>query len=165
VDLSSLADLVKDNVLVQWIMVVAVILTVGTNTATKLKGPFGSLARAFQRVGERRVNREAEERRKARQQLLARAAEGRAFADEEITSLKAQLEEAYDERDALARVIRQHMGWDYDRVRQLISEGVPPQEIPTPPPLRVPFLAERTDTREVRRQAPDDDTQLMESLT
>jgi hypothetical protein len=29
----------------------------------------------------------------------------------------------------------------------------------------VPFLAERTDTREVRRQAPDDDTQFLESLT
>jgi hypothetical protein len=145
-DPSSLIDLVKDNVIVQWCLIVAVILTIGTNTATKLKGPVGAAARWFQRLGERRVNREVEERRRARQQLLKQAAEGRAFADQEITSLNEQLDAALDERDALARLIREHMGWDHDRIRELITFGVRPGDIPTPPPLRVIRRAPRTDT-------------------
>jgi hypothetical protein len=148
VDLSTLLDPVKDNIVVQWCLIAAVLLTVGTNTATKLKGPIGGLARAAQKLGQRRVNREAAERRKARQQMLQRATEGRAFADQEIESLHNQLDEALDERDALARLIREHMGWDFDRVQDLINRGVRPGDIPTPPPLRVPWgTPSRTDTR------------------
>lgn len=151
-DPSSLIDLVKDNVVVQWCLVVAVILTIGTNTATKLKGPVGAVARWVQNLGERRVNREVEERRRARQQLLRQAAEGRDFYEQELTGLREQLDDALDERDALARLIRQHMGWDHDRVQDLITRGMRPGDIPTPPPLRVSWRSQRTDTRELSAQ-------------
>jgi hypothetical protein len=150
VDPSILLDPIKNNVVVQWFLIAIFILTVSTSTAAKLKGPIGSAARAFQRLGERRVNRESDERRKARQTLLRQAAEGRAFAEEEISSLRDQLDAVMDERDALARLIRQHMGWDHDRVRELITFGVRPGDIPTPPPLRVPWRTPRSDTRELR---------------
>jgi len=146
-DPTALLDLVKDNVVVQWFLVVVVILTVGTNAATNLKGPFGKVARWFQSLGERRVNREVEERRKRREQMIAQATEGRAFADQEIESLRRQLDETLDDRDALQRVIREHMGWDHDVVQTLIQRGVRPGDIPTPPPLRIPWRAPRTDTQ------------------
>lgn len=146
-DPSALLDLVKDNVIVQWFLVVIFILTVGTQTATKLKGPFGKVARWAQSLGERRVNREVEERRKRRERMVQQAAEGRAYADQEISSLREQLDDALDREDALARLIREHMGWDHDRVAELITRGVRPGDIPTPPPLRVPWRAPRTDTR------------------
>jgi hypothetical protein len=78
------------------VLIVAVILTVGTNTATKLKGPIGSLAAGVPAAGERRVNREAEERRKARQQLLAARRRGpRVRRSGDHQPERAQLEEAW----------------------------------------------------------------------
>lgn len=150
-DPAALLDLVKDNVIVQWFLVVVFILTVSTTTATKLKGPIGSLARWAQKLGDRRVNREAEERRKKRQALFQQAAEDREYAQQVIASLNQQLDAALDERDALARLIRDHMGWDHDRVQQLINFGIRPGDIPTPPPLRVTYRAQRTDTRAIQQ--------------
>lgn len=151
-DPSVILDPIKDNIVVQWFLVVVFILTVGTKTATKLKGPVGGLARWAQNLGDKRVNREAEEKRKTRQALLRQATEGRAFAEQEINSLSEQLDAALDERDALARLIREHMGWDHDRIRDLIGRGMRPGDIPTPPPLRVSWRSQRTDTRELSAQ-------------
>lgn len=150
-DPSALLDLVKDNIVVQWFLVVVVILTVGTNTATKLKGPLGSVARWAQKLGERRVNREAEERRQKRQQVFQQANEDIEYLRQVVASLNQQLDDAWDERDALVRLVREHMGWDHDRVQQLINFGVRPGDIPTPPPLRVSYRAPRTDTAEIRQ--------------
>lgn len=130
---------VSGNVIVQWFLVVIFILTVGTNTATKLKGPFGSLARKVRSIGQERENREAEERRIARRKLLAAAAEGREYIDQEIGGLRAEIEVLYANQRELNQLIREHMGWDHDRVAQLIGMGVRPGDIPTPPPLRVPW--------------------------
>lgn len=167
-DPTALLNLVKDNVVVQWFLVAVFILTVGTNTATKLKGPFGKAARWFQSIGENRVNREVAERKKRREQLIAQASEGRAFADQEIESLRHQLDEALDDRDALARLIREHMGWDHDRVSDLIARGMRPGDIPTPPPLRVPWRAPRTDTQALpvlngHKRDPDEEPQRVGS--
>lgn len=166
-DPSALLELVKDNVVVQWFLVVIFILTVGTQTATKLKGPIGSVARAFQSIGEKRVNREADERRKARQQLLRDAAEGRAWAEEQIENLHAALGDTNAALNGLERLVREHLGWDYDRIHQLINMGVRPGDIPTPPPLKVPWIAPRTDTAELaavraerRHAAPDTGEQM-----
>lgn len=147
-DPSVLLDLVKDNVVVQWFLVVIFILTVSTTTATKLKGPIGSLARGFQSIGEKRVNREAVERRKARQQLLRDASEGRVWAEEQIEGLREALGETNEALNGLERLVREHLGWDYDRIHQLINMGVRPNDIPTPPPLKVPWVTKRTDTSE-----------------
>ena len=130
---------VTGNVIVQWFLVAIVILTVGTSTAEKLKGPLGSFARWVRSIGQERENRESAERRALRQQLIADAVEGREFVSTEIADLKAKVEELYADRDQLARLVREHMGWDHDRVQDLIAKGVRPGDIPTPPPLRVPW--------------------------
>jgi hypothetical protein len=150
---TDLLALVKDNIVVQWFLVVVFILIVGTNTATKLKGPIGGAARWFQAIGEKRVNREAEERRKARQVLLQRATEGNEYATQQIETLSRQLEDAIQGQEALAKLIREHMGWDFDRIQQLIHAGVSNRDIPEPPPLRVPWRgperrSKPRDTRE-----------------
>jgi hypothetical protein len=141
---SQLWDAVKDNVVVQWFLVVVVILTVGTQTATKLKGPIGKLARAVQSFGEKRVNREAEERRQARQQLLRDAKEGRAWAEDQINGLKGRVEELASTLESFEVLVREHLGWDYDRVHQLINLGVRPSDIPAAPPLRMPWRSTET---------------------
>lgn len=148
---AQLLELVKDNVVVQWCLVIAVILTLTSSVAAKLKGPVGSLARWVQNLGEKRVNREAEERRNARQALLRDAREGRAWAEQEIAALNRRIEDVTGVLEGLERLVREHLGWDYDRVHQLIKMGVRPGDIPTPPPLRIPWRSERTDTREVKQ--------------
>lgn len=166
-DPSALLDLVKDNVVVQWFLVVIFILTVSTTTAAKLSGPIGKMARWFQSIGEKRVNREAEERRKARQALLRDASEGRAWAEEQITGLRDALGETNEALNGLERLVREHLGWDYDRIHQLINMGVRPGDIPTPPPLKVPWVTQRTDTSEFpavrpqRHAAPDSGEQMV----
>jgi len=136
-DPSMLLDLVKDNIIVQWFLVVVFILTVGTNTATKIKGPIGGAARWFRSLGEKRDEREATERREKRMKLLKEATEGREYVETEIEQLQQQIGYLYGNQHALEKLIREHLGWDYERVRQLISMGVAPSEIPQPPPLRV----------------------------
>lgn len=139
-DPASLLNIVKDNVLVQWFLVAVFMLTVGTSTAEKIKGPIGGFSRWIRSLGAARENREAEERREARRKLLTAASEGREYVNQEIEGLKRQIQELYEHQDALARLIREHLGWDFDRVQQLIAQGVRPGDIPTPPPLRVPWL-------------------------
>jgi hypothetical protein len=153
-DPSSLLDLVKDNVVVQWFLVIIFILTVSTTTATKLSGPIGKMARWFQSIGDKRVNREAEERRRARQQLLRDAKEGRVWAEEQIDGLRGALGETNEALDGLEKLVREHLGWDYDRIHQLINMGVRPGDIPTPPPLKVPWRSPRTDTTEMHAVRP-----------
>jgi hypothetical protein len=51
----------------------------------------------------------------------------------------------------IGAVARWAQGLGEKRVHQLVNLGVRPGDIPTPPPLRVPWRTERTDTRE--RQA------------
>lgn len=131
---------VTGNVVVQWFLVAIVILTVGTSTAERLKGPVGTFSRWFRSLGQERENREAEERRALRQQLIADAVEGREFVSTEMSELKAKVEELYADRDQINRLIREHMGWDHDRVQDLITQGIRPGDIPTPPPLRVPWI-------------------------
>lgn len=145
---AQLLDAVKDNVVVQWCMVASVVVLMTSKVAAKLKGPVGSLARWAQNLGEKRVNREAEERRQARQTLLRDAREGRAWAEQEIAALNRRIEDVTGVLEGLERLVRDHLGWDYDRVHQLIQMGVRPGDIPTPPPLRIPWRAERTDTQE-----------------
>jgi hypothetical protein len=148
---AQLLDAVKDNVVVQWCMVATVIVLLTSKVAAKLKGPIGAVARWAQGLGEKRVNREAEERRQARQALLRDAREGRQWAEQEIAALNHRIEDLASTLESFERLIRAHLGWDYDRVHQLVNLGVRPGDIPTPPPLRVPWRTERTDTRE--RQA------------
>jgi hypothetical protein len=132
-------DLVKDNVAFQWLVLVAAILLLTTNTAAKLKGPVGAAARWYRTLGERRDEREAAERRTARQRILSEARESRAYVEHVEVELRAQIESLYANQEALNRLIREHLGWDYDRVQQLIGMGIRPGDIPTPPPLRVPW--------------------------
>jgi hypothetical protein len=139
-DPGQILEVVKDNVIVQWFLVVIFILTVGTSTAEKIKGPVGAFSRWVRSIGAEREEREARERRETRRKLLQAAAEGREYVNQEIESLKAQVHELYEHQDAMARIIREHMAWDFDRVQQLIHQGVRPGDIPTPPPLRVPWL-------------------------
>jgi hypothetical protein len=136
-DPGQLLDIVKDNVIVQWFLIAVFILTVGTNTATKIKGPIGGAARWFRSIGEKRDEREAAERREKRLELLKEATEGREYVQDEIDQLKEQIGYLYGNQHALEGLIRIHLGWDYERVRQLIALGVQPGEIPNPPPLRV----------------------------
>lgn len=138
----QLWEAVKDNPVVQWFLVVCFILLVGTNTATKLKGPLGGFARWIKKVGEARENREAAERREARQKLIQIATEGREYVNHEIKGLKDEIEVLYDNQETMSRLIREHLGWDYDRVQDLIGRGVRPGDIPTPPPLRVPWIGQ-----------------------
>jgi len=133
-------EIVKDNVVVQWFLAAVVILLIGTNTATKLRGPLGSFARWVRSIGEQRENREAEERRTARRKLLLAASEGREYVDQEIGGLKTKIEELYEHQRGLEALVREHLGWDYDRIQQLIGMGVRPGDIPTPPSLRMPWL-------------------------
>jgi hypothetical protein len=134
----QLWEAVKDNPVVQWFLVVVFILLVGTNTAARLKGPVGGFARWVRRIGEARENREAVERREARRKLIQAASEGREYVHREIDAMKAEIDTLYQNQDALQRLIRDHLGWDYDRVQDLIRRGVRPGDIPTPPPLRIP---------------------------
>ena len=134
---ANLLALVKDNIVVQWVCVISVVLLIGTNTATKLKGPFGTLARAIRKIGDNRGNREVEERRELRARMITEAQEGRQYVERELTELKAQVEMLMSEREVLAGQIEDHLGWDYDRKLQLIELGVPVREIPPAPPLRV----------------------------
>lgn len=136
-DPSQLLSLVKDNIVVQWFLIIIFILTVGTNTATKIKGPIGSAARWARSLGEKRDEREAAERRQKRLALLQEAAEGREYVQDEIEQLREQIGYLYDNQHKLETLIRVHLGWDYERIRQLIALGVKPGEIPNPPPLRV----------------------------
>lgn len=129
-------DLVKGNIVVQWFLVIVFILIVGTNTATKIKGPLGGFARWMRSVGEARENREAEERRQARQKLLQSAQEGREYVEREIRELKETIHALMDERQQREELVDQHLGWDYDRRLQLINAGVPLNDIPPAPPLR-----------------------------
>lgn len=147
----QLLDAVKGNVIVQWFLVVIFLLIVGTNTATKLKGPVGAAARWFQQLGEKRVNREADERRKVRQQLLRDTRDGNIWAEQEITALNTRVEDMASAMEGLERLIRVHLGWDYDRMHQLINLGIRPGDIPTPPPLRVPWRTEPVDADELRQ--------------
>jgi Sec-independent protein translocase protein TatA len=133
-------DAVKDNVVVQWFMVVVVILIVGTQTAEKLSGPVGKVARWARSIGEGRENREAEARRAARQRLLREGTtESQEYLLREVKGLKEQVGELFDHRDKMDKLINAHMGWDYQIQQDLIRRGVQPTEIPTPPPLRVPW--------------------------
>jgi hypothetical protein len=134
---SQLLDLVKDNIVVQWVLAAAFILTVGTNTATKIKGPIGGLARWVRTIGEKRDEREASERREKRLRILQEAAEGREYVQTEIEQLRGQIGYLYQNQEALEGLIRVHLGWDYERIRQLTALGVKAGEIPAPPPLRV----------------------------
>lgn len=130
-------DLVKDNPIVQWFLAAVFILTVGTNTATKLKGPVGKFARWFRELGERRTEREAAERREKRLKLIQEAAEQREMDQAELAQLHEQVRYLYQNQRDLEALIRVHLGWDYERVRQLLALGVQAAEIPEPPPLRV----------------------------
>jgi hypothetical protein len=136
---NDLLSLVKDNVIVQWCLVVSVILIIGTNTATKLKGPIGTVARWVQSWGEKRAEREAVERRERRQKLITEAGIHRDLVERELSSLHGKVEEMFTDRDAMERLIRDHLGWDYDRTEQLIRLGINPRDIPAAPPLRVIF--------------------------
>jgi Sec-independent protein translocase protein TatA len=158
----QLLEVVKDNVIVQWFLVVVFILLVGTNTATKLKGPLGGFARWVRSIGEKRDEREASERRAKRLALLQDAAEGREYVQAEINQHKEQIRYLYQNQQAMEMLIRAHLGWDYERVRQLISLGVSPSEIPSPPPLRVELkdpdtVPQKKTVAGRRRRAPDPD--------
>lgn len=128
--------IVSENVIVQYAMIAFVILLMATNTAEKLKGPLGAFARWARSIGQERENRESEERRALRRQLIADAV---GIGGQEFAELKAKVEELYADRDHLARLVREHMGWDHDIQQRLIECGVRPGDIPTPPPLRVPW--------------------------
>lgn len=156
----KILDLVKDNVIVQWFLVVVFILLVGTNTATKLKGPIGGFARWVRSIGEQRDEREAVERREKRLRFLQEATEGREYVQAEIDQQREQIAYLYENQRKLESLIRAHLGWDYERVRQLIALGVTPGDIPTPPPLRVELKDPDTvPQRKVggRRRAPETD--------
>lgn len=144
---TELWDAVKDNIVVQWVLIIVFILLVGTNTATKLKGPLGAFARWVRKVGEARENREAAERRAARQKLLQSAQEGREYVEREMADLRARVDYLMLEREALIELVDVHLGWDYDRRKQLIDLGVPLTEIPPAPPLRVIRPAEDAPAR------------------
>jgi hypothetical protein len=161
---NNILGLVKDNVIVQWCLVVSVIMIIGTNTATKLKGPVGTVARWVQNWGDKRAEREATERRERRQKLLSESREHREDVRREIADLTRKIEQLYDDRDALERLIRQHLGWDYDRVQQLIGMGVRTGDIPTPPAMRL-TLSKRTDTQEtpVVRAGPSTDETVIQA--
>lgn len=133
----QLFDAVKDNIVVQWFLIIVFVLLVGTNTATKLSGPLGKFARWVRTIGEKRDEREASERREKRLRLIQEAAEGRDYVQTEIQQLQEQISYLYSNQGQLENLIRVHLGWDYERVRQLISLGVNPGDIPNPPPLRV----------------------------
>jgi hypothetical protein len=134
---SNLLDSVKDNPVVQWAVIGFVVVFLTTNAATRLKGPVGAAARWLRKVGARRVNREVAERQLARQQLIDQAQEGREYVARELKELKDKVEELLIDREALADLVDQHLGWDYDRKAQLIEMGVPVHAIPPAPPLRV----------------------------
>lgn len=135
---ADLLGAVKDNPVVQWFLVIVFILLVGTNTATKLKGPLGMFARWVRSVGENRSAREAQERRRARERLLTEAREGREYVNGELDDLRAKVGDLMSHRSALETLVDMHLGWDYDRRKQLIDMGVDPTSIPLAPPLRVP---------------------------
>lgn len=134
-------DAVRENVVVQWFLAMIFIVLVGTNTATRLKGPIGDLARWARKFGENKDNREAAERRKVRQRMLQDAKDGRDYVDREIGDLKAKVQALMDDRSKQDSLVEEHLGWDYDRRRQLIDNGVPLKDIPPAPPLRVSFEA------------------------
>jgi hypothetical protein len=136
-DPGQLLDLVKDNIIVQGFLVIVFILTVGTTTATKISGPIGKFARWARSIGEQRDEREAAERREKRMRLLKEASEGREYVQDEIDQLREQIGYLYENQHALEGLIRVHLGWDYERIRQLIALGTRPEAIPNPPPLRV----------------------------
>lgn len=157
---SQLFEAVKDNIVVQWFLIIIFILLVGTNTATKLKGPVGSFARWVRTLGEKRDEREAAERREKRLRLLQDAAEGRDYVQTEIEQLQDQIRYLYSNQHQLEQLIRVHLAWDYERVRQLISLGVNPSSIPNPPPLRVELkdpdtVPQRKASAGGRRRAPE----------
>lgn len=170
-DPAALLDLVKDNVIVQWFLIVVFMLLVGTNTATKLKGPFGGAARWFRSIGEKRDEREAQERREKRLKLIQEATENREFVQDEIDQLKAQIGYLYGNQSSLETLIRAHLGWDYERIRDLIALGINPGDIPRPPPLRVelkdpdtvpqPKLGSRRRLREAREA---EESQVQEAV-
>ena len=134
---STLLDSVKDNPVVQWAVIGFIVVFLTTNAATKLKGPVGGAARALRKLGSRRTAREAAERQAARQALITQAQEGREYVARELKDLKEKVEELLIDREALADLVDQHLGWDYDRKQQLIEMGVPVHQIPPAPPLRV----------------------------
>lgn len=134
---TQLFDLVKDNIVVQWFLVIVFILLVGTNTATKLKGPVGGFARWVRQLGEERENREAQERRAARQKLLQTAVEGREYVEREMAEMRAKIDELLAARESQADLVDHHLVWDYERKLQLINMGVPLKDIPAAPPLRI----------------------------
>lgn len=134
---AELWNAVADNVVAQWFLVIVFILLVGTNTATKVKGPLGSFARWMRSIGQARENKEAQERRQARQKLLMSAKEGREYVEREMAELHTKIDSLLSERDALGSLVDNHLGWDYDRRLQLINLGVPLEDIPPAPPLRV----------------------------
>jgi hypothetical protein len=134
---SQLLDLAKSNIVVQWLCVISVVLLIGTNTATKLKGPFGGIARWIRSIGDARGAREVEERRALRARMLQEAQEGREYVAQELSELRSKVDELLLDRDALAELVEVHLGWDYDRKQQLIELGVPVHQIPAAPPLRV----------------------------
>lgn len=134
---TQLWDSVKDNIVVQWFMVIIFILLVGTNTATKLKGPLGGFARWIRKIGENRDEREAQERRKARERMIAEARGDREYVDRELHDLKTKVDSLMSHREAAEALVDLHLGWDYDRRKDLIDLGVKPTDIPVAPPLRV----------------------------
>jgi len=136
---AEMFEAIKDNVIVQWVLIVIFILIMGTQTAEKLSGPVGKFARWVRSFGEARENREAEERRARRQKMLSEATEGQEFLARKMAGLESQVGELFEHRDAMDRLINAHMGWDYMMQQDAISRGVPPESIPTPPPLRVPW--------------------------
>lgn len=133
---ADLWAVVGDNIVVQWFLVIVFILLVGTNTATKVKGPLGAFARWMRRFGEAREDKEAQERRQARQKLLQSAQEGREYVEREIAELKDAIHDLMDERQRQQELVDNHLGWDYDRRLQLINAGVSLADIPPAPPLR-----------------------------
>lgn len=134
---SNILAIVKDNPIVQWACIALVLLFISSHAATKLKGPVGVLARWLRRIGDRRTQREIEERQSSRQRLLEQAQEGREYVARELSDLRSKVEELLEDRETLADLVEVHLGWDYDRKIQLIELGVPVSLIPPAPPLRL----------------------------
>lgn len=134
---SNVLSLVKDNIVVQWLCAISVVLLIGTNTATKLKGPVGGFARWIRHVGDSRGRREIEERRALRTRMVQEAQEGREYVAQELKNLKTKVDELLLDREAIADLVDVHLGWDYERRKQLIDLGVPVHQIPPAPPLRL----------------------------
>jgi len=157
---------VKDNVVVQWFLVVVFILLLGTNTAEKLKGPIGGLIRSIRGFGTQRDERESKERAIKRARARDEWAGEREDWERRLVTVENRLREEIalrtaeqEARSETRRLIEQHLVWDYDRVEELISMGQ--ENIPPAPPLRViqvdgGLRAEPSTNPGLRRLGPGD---------